>query len=103
MKNSAVLLLALALVTPGILCAQVPTGAITGFVSDGTGARIADATVTVTNKDTGFERTVVTSNLGDYTVSVLLPGAYEVVADAPGFKRLATQTTVDAGNTATVN
>ncbi len=103
MKNCILLLLALAPVTAGIVRAQVPTGVITGSVSDGTGARIAGATVTVTNKDTGLKRTVVTSNLGDYTVSVLLPGAYEVVADAPGFKRLARQTTVDAGNTATVN
>ena len=46
---------------------------------------------------------MVTSNVGDYTVSVLLPGAYEVIADAAGFKRLARETAVDAGNTATVN
>ena len=75
MKNCILLLLALAPVTAGIVRAQVPTGVITGSVSDGTGARIAGATVTVTNKDTGLKRTVVTSNLGDYTVSVLLPGA----------------------------
>ena len=103
MKNCILLLLALAPVTAGIVRAQVPTGVITGSVSDGTGARIAGATVTVTNKDTGLKRTVVTSNLGDYTVSVLLPSAYEVIADAAGFKRLARETTVDAGNTATVN
>ena len=103
MKNCILLLLALALVTPGIVCAQVPTGAITGLVSDGTGARIAGATVIVTNKETGLKRTVVASSIGDYTVSVLLPGAYEVIADAPGFKRLARETVVDTGNTATVN
>lgn len=103
MKNCLLLSLALLLVTPGIVCAQVPSGAITGLVTDNTGARIPNASVTVTNKETGLKRTVVTSNLGDYTVSVLLPSAYEVIAEAAGFKRLARETTVDAGNTATVN
>ena len=103
MKNCILLVLALALVTRGIVCAQVPTGAITGTVTDSTGARIPNASVTVTNKEIGLKRTVVTSNIGDYTVSVLLPSAYEVIAEAAGFKRIARETTVDAGNTATVN
>jgi len=54
MKNCILSLLALALVTPEIVYAQVPTGVITGSVSDGTGARIAGATVTITNEETGL-------------------------------------------------
>ena len=103
MKNAVLLLLALALATPGIVCAQVPTGAITGLVTDSTGARIPGASVIVTNKETGLKRTVVTSDVGDYSAAVLLPGLYEVAAEAPGFKRLVREATVEAGSTTTVN
>src|SRR5881275_2703295 len=103
MKNCILLLLALAPVTAGIVRAQVPTGVITGSVSDGTGARISGATVTITNKETGLKRTAVTSNMGDYSVSVLLPDTYQVSADAAGFKRLGREATVEAGSTTTVN
>lgn len=103
MKNLILLLLALALVTPGIVCAQVPTGAITGLVTDSTGARLPGASIIITNKETGLKRAVVTSNVGDYSAAVLLPGLYEVAAEAAGFKRLAREATVEAGSTATVN
>ena len=103
MKNCILSLLALALVTPEIVYAQVPTGVITGSVSDGTGARIAGATVTITNEETGLKRTAVTSNVGDYSASVLLPDTYQVTADAAGFKRLGREATVEAGSTTTVN
>jgi hypothetical protein len=103
MKYAILMLLALELVTPKLVCAQVPTGAITGFVTDATGARIPSAIVTVTNKETGLNRTVVTSDAGDYSAPALLPGLYEVAAGAAGFKRLARDATVEAGSTTTVN
>ena len=103
MKNPILLLLAFALGTPGIVCAQVPTGAITGFVTDSTGARIPGANVIITNKETGLKRALVTSDVGDYSAPVLLPGLYEVAAEAAGFKRLAREATVEAGSTTTVN
>jgi hypothetical protein len=103
MKNPILLLLALELIMPGMVCAQVPTGAITGFVTDSTGARLPGASVIITNKETGLKRAVVTSNVGDYSAAVLLPGLYEVAAEAAGFKRLAREATVEAGGTATVN
>jgi hypothetical protein len=103
MKNSILLLLVLELIMTGIVCAQVPTGAITGFVTDSTGARLPGASVIITNKETGLKRAVVTSNVGDYSAAVLLPGLYEVAAEAAGFKRLAREATVEAGSTSTVN
>ncbi len=84
MKNPILLLLALALVAPGIVCAQVPTGAITGFVTRRTGARIPGASVIVTNKETGLKRDLVTSDAGIYSASGATPRAYEVTADASG-------------------
>lgn len=53
-----------------------------------------------------LKRAVVTSergNVGNYSAAVLLPGLYEVAAEAAGFKRLARETSVEAGSTATVN
>ena len=94
MKNFILLLLASALVTPGIVCAQVPAGAITGFVTDSTGARLAGASVTITNRETGLKRTVITSDVGNYSAAVLLPGPYEVAAEAAGFRRLVREATV---------
>src|SRR5206468_1563968 len=99
MKKPILLLLALALVIPGIVCAQVPTGAITGMVTDSTGARISGASVTVTRIETGLKRTVITSAVGNYTAAVLLPGVYEVAAEAPGFERIAREGSADAGRT----
>jgi len=103
MKNFILLLLASALVTPGIVCAQVPAGAITGFVTDSTGARLAGASVTITNRETGLKRTVITSDVGNYSAAVLLPGPYEVAAEAAGFRRLVREATVESGNTTDVN
>jgi hypothetical protein len=103
MKSPILLLLALALGTSGVVCAQVPTGAITGFVTDSTGARLPGASVTITNKQTGSKRNVVTSGVGIYSASVLLPGLYEVTADAQGFKRLEREATVESASTTDVN
>ena len=89
MKNAVLMFLALALMTSKIVRAQVPAGAITGFVTDATGARISGVSVTITNGQTGLKRAMVTSNVGTYSAAALLPGFYEVTADAAGFTRLA--------------
>ena len=103
MRYTILMFLALELVTPALVCAQLPTGTITGFVSDATGARIRGASVTITNEDNGLKRVVVTSDAGDYSAPALLPGLYEVAAEAPGFKQLAREAIVEAGSTTTVN
>src|SRR2546427_211421 len=98
MKHAILIVLALELVTTNIVSAQVPTGAITGLVTDSTSARISGASVTITNRETGLKRTVITSDIGNYSAAVLLPGLYEVAAEAPGFTRLAREATVEFGN-----
>ena len=75
------------IVTLLLLCtaalAQTPTtGRIAGTVKDPNGAVIAGAQVTVTNKTKGDERKVTTDGEGNYTVSVLPPGAYRVTVAA---------------------
>ncbi|HEX8720876.1 MAG TPA: TonB-dependent receptor [Pyrinomonadaceae bacterium] len=64
---------------------QANTGQITGTVTDAAGAAIPNATVTVTSKDTGLTRTANSSDDGNYTIVLLPPGTYGVVAQASGF------------------
>jgi hypothetical protein len=62
------------------------TGALTGTVTDPTGAVVPGATVIATNVDTGQERTVTTGANGAYTFSLLQPGTYRIRFNAAGFK-----------------
>jgi hypothetical protein len=103
MKNSVLLLLAIELMITGTTWAQDPTGAITGIVTDATGGVIQGANVVVISMDTGLKRTLVTSGVGDYGASALLPGSYQVTADATGFRRLVREATVESGTTTDVN
>ncbi|HET7112883.1 MAG TPA: TonB-dependent receptor, partial [Pyrinomonadaceae bacterium] len=60
---------------------------IQGTVADATGALVPDATVTLTNKDTGAKQTTQTSADGFYRISGLAPGAYSLVIEKTGFKK----------------
>jgi len=83
--------------------AQTPTGTITGIVIDATGATVPNARVTIVNQETGQARTLTTAPDGGYSAPALPPGAYDVAADATGFKRLSRSANVDAGTTTTVD
>ena len=63
-------------------------GAITGTVTDSTGAAIPDATVAVTNTATGVITTRTSSGAGAYSISPLPPGVYTMEVSAKGFKTL---------------
>ncbi|HEX6505705.1 MAG TPA: TonB-dependent receptor [Terriglobales bacterium] len=54
-----------------------------GTVTDQTGARVPDATVTLTD-DSGAGRTVTSDPNGVYSLPLLAPGAYRLQASAPG-------------------
>jgi Carboxypeptidase regulatory-like domain/TonB-dependent Receptor Plug Domain/TonB dependent receptor len=66
--------------------AQVDQGAITGAVTDNTGAVVPKATVTLTNVDTGFAVTSTTNESGIYTFAPVKIGNYTVSVSAPGFE-----------------
>ena len=68
-----------------MIWAQAETAQITGTVLDATGAAIPKATVTVRNVDTGAIRTTVASDVGNYTVTNIQPGNYEITVTAAGF------------------
>src|SRR5713226_630943 len=62
------------------------TGAITGTITDSTGAVIPGAVVEATNNGTGQQRTVTTGADGTYNIGLLPPGVYSLKITANGFK-----------------
>ena len=62
------------------------TGALTGTVTDASGAVIPDVIVTATNIATGQSRTLTTGPTGLYKFSLLPPGMYRVKFSGKGFK-----------------
>ena len=65
--------------------AQYEDGSLIGTIHDATGAVVGNATVTVTNVNTGIETKVTTNGSGDYEVPSLRVGTYGIKAEAPGF------------------
>src|SRR5215813_4646686 len=80
------LLLLASLVVPPAL-AQSATGSITGRVVDVNGNAVAGAMVTAKNTKTGGSRSTTTADAGEYTLSELAPGEYEIAVEAKGFAR----------------
>src|SRR5436309_10646515 len=67
--------------------AQISTATMSGVVRDGTGGLIPGVTVTIKHTETGLTRTLTTAESGGYRMPSLPVGAYEVSAEAPGFRK----------------
>ena len=80
-----VVLAAMALL-PIAMFAQT-TGQITGTVHDNTGAVVNGAEVTISNAAKGVERKTTSNADGEYLVSGLGAGSYDVSVTASGFKK----------------
>jgi len=72
-------------------------GQLGGIVVDPTGAMVPNAQLTVTQIDTGAQRTVVTDNSGRWIVSNLSTGRVKIAVNAFGFKRLVSQIDYNGG------
>lgn len=59
---------------------------IVGTVTDPSGAAVTTATITITNNDTGVQRTLPSNTDGQYVAPDLHIGSYTVRASAAGFK-----------------
>jgi hypothetical protein len=69
-----------------LLAQSAGTGALTGTVTDPSGAVVPGVTVVLVSAETNQTRTVTTSNDGSYKFSLLPPGNYRVRFSASGFK-----------------
>ena len=67
--------------------AQGDRGTITGTISDPAGAVVAAAPVQAKNVATGALYDAASTDTGNYTLSQLPAGAYEVAVTVPGFKK----------------
>ncbi len=98
------ILLALALSAPAVAGAQAINGTIEGTVVDDQGALLPGVLVTVTNLDTGDQRTVVSNENGLYRALLLPLGTYRVSAELQGFRKFEQSgITLRAGMTAVIN
>ena len=79
---------AFVLSTCSFLQGQSTYGAVTGSVTDPSGAAITDAQVTLTNLGTAEKRTQATGPDGLYTFVNLIPGNYKVEVEKSGFKHI---------------
>ena len=77
------------------VCASAQTyrGTLRGTVLDPNGAVIPGAEIKVTSKETSETRSVISGDEGQYSISSLRPGSYELTATAPGFHTF--QRTID--------
>lgn len=95
------LLMALALAAAAL--AQATTGGIRGTVKDQSDAVIAGARITVVNKGTGAERHFTSRDNGEYQISNLPPGEYEVKVTMNGFKTFLTIVVVQIGENISID
>ncbi|MPY90358.1 MAG: hypothetical protein GEU99_20855 [Luteitalea sp.] len=68
--------------------AQTFLGSIVGLVTDTSDAVVAGAQVTLTEVQTGIERTATTSTEGNYVFADIRPGVYTVAVSSAGLKQV---------------
>src|SRR5580700_567274 len=100
----ALLLCVCALVPSALFSQSASTGTVAGTVTDPSGAAVAAATVTLTDKATNTPRTASTNENGRYILVDIPAGTYDVNVSKSGFRisRLSGQT-VNVGTALTLN
>jgi hypothetical protein len=87
-------LLGLCVLLSGLSYGQAVNGSLLGTITDSSGAAVPNAKVTITDTNTGINRTTTTNESGNYNFSDVPPGTYSVAAEVTGFKR-ATRAGID--------
>ena len=80
--------LALLSLIAAIGVAQTITGAVSGSVTDDSGAAVAGASVTLINERTTESRSAKTNDSGDFIFNAVIPGVYSIRVEQQGFKTL---------------
>ena len=97
-------LLLLLLVAAIPAAGQVTTAELVGSVTDPSGSAIARATVTAVNAGTASIREAVTDDGGNYLITLLQPGAYNLSVEAAGFSKMVQNSvTLEVGQRARID
>src|SRR4249919_984548 len=94
-------LFVLLLLTAGFGYSQAVNATLLGTVTDSSGAIVPAAKVTVTEVNTGVNRTGQSNESGNYTFPDLAPGQYSVSVESTGFKKETRRDIALAVNTST--
>jgi len=81
----------------------VLTGALSGRITDQSGAVVPGAVVVVQNLNTGVKQSVPTDRAGRYRFPVLAPGFYSIAASFKGFRDVQGLVRVQVGNTTSLD
>ena len=76
---------------------------VQGTVKDASGAVVPNATVTITNTETGVKREAATNDSGQYRVNSLAPGRYRIHVVSAGFQQQDINATLTTGQDAGVD
>jgi len=81
--------LGLSMILMGVhsVSAQETRGSIRGTVSDPNKAAVPNALVTITDPSRGTKQTLTTNAEGLYQANYLIPGSYQIIVEASGFKK----------------
>src|SRR5580704_451627 len=100
----AVSFIALLFLLPTLVSAQsIVTGAISGIITDPSGAVIVGATLNLKNNATGEMQTTNSHADGVYQFSLLKPGTYSLTVTQQGFKQLSQTVEILLGQISTSN
>src|ERR1051326_659865 len=108
LRNKIALFFPLFMLVAGLLVSTPvlaqSTATLQGTVTDSKGAVIPNATVTVKNKNTSFERTAQTDTNGNYQIAALPVGNYSIEVKVEGFKtQVADSVTLEVAKTVVQN
>ena len=82
---------------------QASTATVSGTVRDQSGAVIPNAAVTLTNSATNVASKTSTNGVGFYIFAGVVPGSYDLVAEAPGMQKFEGKLTVQVQQNAVVD
>ena len=103
MTKHYLLLFSASLFFSAVAVAQVDKGAVTGTLTDPSGAAVAEAKIAVTYPDTGLTRSVNTNASGAYLL-VGLPVGHVILDGAKnGFRPIRTEFDLGVGETRTLD
>src|SRR5467141_4184906 len=96
----AVLLAAMLSIFPNPARSQAVNATLSGKITDASGGSVGKANVTASNVATGFSRSVLSSDNGEYSIPALPAGEYKVSVEFSGFGKQTKNITLQVGQAA---